>query len=83
MFKRIFDAFDSCAALHDMELFDDGEAAVYNGADFTLAFDKAAMIPTLLTFSDGITVNISSFCGLTEQAPEASAENTVETQTTE
>lgn len=83
MFKRIFDAFDSCAALHDMELFDDGEAAVYNGADFTLAFDKAAMIPTLLTFSDGITVNISSFCGLTEQAPEASAESTVETQTNE
>ncbi len=83
MFKRIFDAFDSCAALHDMELFDDGEAAVYNGADFTLAFDKAAMIPTLLTFSDGITVNISSFCGLTEQAPETSAESTVETQATE
>ena len=83
MFKRIFDAFDSCAALHDMELFDDGEAAVYNGADFTLAFDKAAMIPTLLTFSDGITVNISSFCGLTEQAPETSAESTVETQTNE
>lgn len=83
MFKRIFDAFDSCAALHDMELFDDGEAAVYNGADFTLAFDKAAMIPTLLTFSDGITVNISSFCRLTEQAPETSAESTVETQTNE
>ncbi len=83
MFKRIFDAFDSCAALHDMELFDDGEAAVYNGADFTLAFDKAAMIPTLLTFSDGITVNISSFCGLTEQAPETSADSTVETQTNE
>lgn len=83
MFKRIFDAFDFCAALHDMELFDDGEAAVYNGADFTLAFDKAAMIPTLLTFSDGITVNISSFCGLTEQAPETSAESTVETQTNE
>lgn len=72
MFKRIFDAFDSCAALHDMELFDDGEAAVYNGTDFTLAFDKATMLPTLLTFSDGISVNISSFCGLTEQAPEAS-----------
>ena len=72
MFKRIFDAFDSCAALHDIELFDDGEAAVYNGADFTLAFDKATMLPTLLTFSDGITVNISSFCGFTEQTPEAS-----------
>lgn len=72
MFKRIFDAFDSCAALHDIELFDDGETAVYNGADFTLAFDKATMLPTLLTFSDGITVNISSFCGLTEQTPEVS-----------
>ena len=72
MFKRIFDAFDSCAALHDIELFDDGEAAVYNGADFTLAFDKATMLPTLLTFSDGITVNISSFCGLTERTPEVS-----------
>lgn len=64
MFKRIFDAFDSCAAMRGAELYDNGEAAVYNGADCTIAFDKETLIPTLITFSDGITVSISSFCDL-------------------
>lgn len=76
MFKRIFDAFDSCAALHDMELFDDGEAAVYNGEDFALAFDKETLSPIQLTFSDGLTVDISSFCGLSEQTLETPSETT-------
>lgn len=76
MFKRIFDAFDSCAALHDMELFDNGEAAVYNGEDFALAFDKETLSPIQLTFSDGLTVDISSFCGLSEQTLETPSETT-------
>lgn len=76
MFKRIFDAFDSCAALHDMELFDDGEAAVYNGEDFALAFDKETLSPIQLTFSDGLTVDISSFCGLSKQTLETPSETT-------
>lgn len=70
MFKRIFDSFDLCAAMHDIELYDNGEAAVYNGSDFSIAFDKELLLPTSLTFSDGITVNISSFCDLTEKAEE-------------
>lgn len=76
MFKRIFDAFDSCAALHDMELFDNGEAAVYNGEDFALAFDKETLSPIQLTFSDGLTVDISSFCGLSKQTLETPSETT-------
>lgn len=76
MFKRIFDAFDSCAALHDMELFDNGEAAVFNGEDFTLAFDKETLSPIQLTFSDGLTVDISSSCGLSEQTLETPSETT-------
>lgn len=76
MFKRIFDAFDSCAALHDMELFDNGEAAVYNGEDFALAFDKETLSPIQLTFSDGLTVDISSFCGHSKQTLETPSETT-------
>ena len=76
MFKRIFDSFDLCAALPDMELSDNGEAAVFNGEDFTLAFDKETLSPIRLTFSDGLTVDISSFCGLTEQTPETLSETT-------
>lgn len=70
MFKRIFDAFDSCAAMHDIALYDDGEAAVYNAADHSIAFDKETLLPTAVTFSDGITVSISSFCDLAEQTSE-------------
>lgn len=81
MFKRIFDSFDSCAALHDMELFDDGEAAVYNGEDFALAFDKETLSPIRLTFSDGLTVDISSFCGLSEQTLETPSETTAPSDT--
>ena len=76
MFKRIFDSFDLCAALHDMELYDNGEAAVFNSEDFTLAFDRETLSPTQLTFSDGLTVDISSFCGLTEQTSETPSETT-------
>lgn len=70
MFKRIFDTFDTCAAMHDIELYDNGEAAVYNGTDCSITFDKESLLPTLLTFSDGITIKISSFCDLTEAAEE-------------
>ena len=70
MFKRIFDALDQCAAMHDIELYDNGEAAVYNGTDCTIAFDKSTLLPTLLTFSDGMTVDISSFSDLTESSAE-------------
>lgn len=70
MFKRIFDTFDSCAAMHDIELYDNGEAAVYNGTDCSIAFDKETLLPTLLTFSDGLTVDISSFCDLAERSAE-------------
>lgn len=70
MFKRVFDTFDACAAMHDIELYDNGEAAVYNGTDCSIAFDKESLLPTMLTFTDGMTVNISSFCDLTEIAEE-------------
>lgn len=76
MFKRIFDAIDSCAAMHDIELFDNGEAAVYNGADHSISFDKETLLPTALTFSDGITVSISSFCDLAEQPDETQTNET-------
>ena len=66
MFKRVFDAVDSCAAMHDIELYDKDGAAVYNGADHSISFDKTTLIPTAITFSDGMTVTISSFCDLAE-----------------
>lgn len=71
MFKRIFSAFDSCAAMHDIELYDNGDTAVYNGADFSISFDKETLLPTAIDFSDGITVSISSFCDLAEQTAES------------
>lgn len=74
MFKRIFDAFDSCTAMHDITLYDDGESAVYNAADHSITFDKETLLPTAVTFSDGITVSISSFCDLAEQSGEAASE---------
>lgn len=54
IFKRIFDAFDSCT---DIELTD----SVYDSEDFTLTFDEEQLLPTRLEFSDGITVEISEF----------------------
>ena len=76
MFKRIFDAFDFCAAMHDIELYDNSEAAVYNGADYSISFDKETLLPTALDFSDGITVSISSFCDLAEQTTETTTQQT-------
>lgn len=56
IFKRIFDAFDSCTAI---ELTD--SSCIYNSEDFTLTFDEEQLLPTHLEFSDGISVEISEF----------------------
>lgn len=56
VFKRIFDAFDSCTAI---ELTD--SSCTYDSEDFTLSFDEENLLPTLLEFSDGISVEISEF----------------------
>ena len=79
MFKRIFDAFDSCAAMHDIELYEKDGAVVYNGADHSIAFDKETLLPTAVEFSDGITVGISSFCDLAEQVEQSEQSEQSET----
>lgn len=73
MFKRIFDTFDSCAAMHSIELYERDDALVRNGEDHTISFDKETLLPTAIEFTDGLTVSISSFCDLAEQG-ETSAE---------
>lgn len=74
MFKRIFDAFDSCAAMHSIELYNSDNSAVYNADSYSIAFDKETLLPTALTFSDGLTVSISSFCDLAEKTDETSSQ---------
>lgn len=54
IFKRIFDAFDSCT---DIELTD----SIYDSEDFTLIFDEEQLLPTRLEFSDGLSVDITDF----------------------
>lgn len=56
VFKRIFDAFDSCTAI---ELTDSSN--IYNSEDLSLTFDEETLLPTHLEFSDGISVEISEF----------------------
>ena len=73
MFKRIFDAFDACAAMHNIELYNSDDSAVYNADSYSIAFDKETLLPTALTFSDGLTVSISSFCDLAEQTDETTS----------
>lgn len=79
MFKRIFDAFDSCAAMHDIELYEKDGAVVYNGTDHSITFDKETLLPTAVEFSDGITVGISSFCDLAEQVEQSEQSEQSET----
>lgn len=71
MFKRLFDAFDSCAAMHSIELYEKDDALVWNGEDHTISFDKETLLPTAVEFTDGLTVSISSFCDLAEQSEQA------------
>lgn len=61
IFKRIFDAFDSCTAI---ELSD--SSCIYNSEDFTLTFDEEQLLPTHLEFSDGISVEIVDFIYFSE-----------------
>lgn len=61
IFKRIFDAFDSCT---DIELTD--STLAYTGEDFTLTFEEENLLPTLLEFSDGVTVKLTEFTYPTE-----------------